>query len=133
MSRRKNLRGSVRGRLVPTEAALAKQEQRDYEPASVLLDRILGERRRLWEEAELARLTKAGKPPKDDKWKAKYEQPAAPDPSKLPPLPEGWCWATVEQLTDPLIFGLRREHDPVTWTDCSVPNYPAQDRKQISD
>ncbi len=36
-------------------------------------------------------------------------------------------------LTDPLIFGLRREHDPVTWTDCSVPNYPAQDRKQISD
>ena len=92
------LKAAVEGRLVPTEAALAKQEQRDYEPASVLLDRILGERRRRWEEAELARLTKAGKPPKDDKWKAKYEQPAAPDPSKLPPLPEGWCWATVEQL-----------------------------------
>lgn len=91
------LKAAVEGRLVPTEAALAKQEQRDYEPASVLLDRILGERRRRWEEAELARLTKAGKPPKDDKWKAKYEQPAAPDPSKLPPLPEGWCWATVEQ------------------------------------
>ncbi len=36
-------------------------------------------------------------------------------------------------LTDPLIFGLRREHDPVTWTDCSVPNYPSQERKQISD
>lgn len=94
------LKAAVEGRLVPTEAALAKQEQRDYEPASVLLDRILGERRRRWEEAELARLTKAGKPPKDDKWKAKYEQPAAPDPSKLPPLPEGWCWATVEQCAD---------------------------------
>lgn len=94
------LKAAVEGRLVPTEAALAKQEQRDYEPASVLLDRILGERRRRWEEAELARLTKAGKPPKDDKWKAKYEQPAAPDPSKLPPLPEGWCWATVEQLLE---------------------------------
>lgn len=92
------LKAAVEGRLVPTEAALAKQEQRDYEPASVLLDRILGERRRRWEEAELARLTKAGKPPKDDKWKAKYEQPAAPDPSKLPPLPEGWCWATWSQI-----------------------------------
>lgn len=99
------LKAAVEGRLVPTEAALAKQEQRDYEPASVLLDRILGERRRLWEEAELARLTKAGKPPKDDKWKAKYEQPAAPDPSKLPPLPEGWCWATVEQLSSTIFYG----------------------------
>lgn len=40
---------------------------------------------------------------------------------------------TSGDLTDPLIFGLRREHDPVTWTDCSVPNYPSQERKQISD
>jgi type I restriction enzyme, S subunit len=31
---------AFRGELVPTEAALARAEGRDYEPASVLLDRI---------------------------------------------------------------------------------------------
>ena len=92
------LKAAVEGRLVSTEAEIARRENRDYEPAQVLLDRILKERRRRWEEAELARLTKAGKAPKGDKWKAKYEEPAAPDTSKLPSLPEGWCWASVEQV-----------------------------------
>jgi type I restriction enzyme, S subunit len=35
---------AFRGELVPTEAELARQEGRDYEPASVLLERIKGER-----------------------------------------------------------------------------------------
>lgn len=43
------LKAAVEGRLVPTEADLARTEGRDYEPASVLLDRILAERRRRWE------------------------------------------------------------------------------------
>ena len=43
-------------------------------------------------------MTAKGKAPKGDKWKAKYEEPVAPDTSELPELPEGWCWATVEQL-----------------------------------
>ncbi len=77
------LKSAVEGRLVPTEAALAKQEGRDYEPASVLLERILTERRRRW--------TESGK-------KGKYQEPAPPDTTGLPELPEGWCWATVEQL-----------------------------------
>ena len=66
----------------------------------MLLARILKERRRRWEEAELAKLKAAGKTPKDDKWKAKYEEPVAPDTGTLPELPEGWCWASVDQLTD---------------------------------
>jgi type I restriction enzyme S subunit len=93
------LKAAVEGRLVPTEAELARQEKRSFEPASELLKRILKERRRRWEEAELAKLKAAGKTPKDDKWKAKYEEPAAPDTSKLPKLPEGWCWASVDQLS----------------------------------
>lgn len=97
------LKAAVEGRLVPTEAELARQEQRDYEPASVLLERILKERRRRWEEAELARLQKAGKAPKDEKWKAKYKEPVAPDTSDLPGLPEGWCWASVDQVGDVLL------------------------------
>lgn len=92
------LKAAVEGRLVPTEAELARQEGRDYEPAKLLLDRILVERRRRWEEAELARFSKAGKPPKDDQWKAKYEEPARPDVSALPELPVGWCWTTVAAL-----------------------------------
>ncbi len=80
------LKSAVEGRLVPTEAALAKQEGRAYEPASVLLERILTERRRRWAES--------GK-------KGKYEEPTPADTSNLPELPEGWCWATVEQLASP--------------------------------
>ena len=42
------LKAAVEGRLVPTEAELARAEGRDYEPASVLLERILAGRRRHW-------------------------------------------------------------------------------------
>ncbi len=45
------LKAAVEGRLVPTEAELARAEGRDYEPASALLERILAERRRRWQEA----------------------------------------------------------------------------------
>ncbi|HQP37151.1 MAG TPA: hypothetical protein PLI95_18330 [Polyangiaceae bacterium] len=111
------LKAAVEGRLVPTEAELARREGRDYEPASVLLERILDERRRRWIEdaAEKARAKaeektrKAGKPwtPKDDtktleqerlKAAKKYKEPEPPDTSDLPDLQEGWCWATVAQL-----------------------------------
>ncbi len=92
------LKAAVEGRLVPAEAELARREGRDYEPASVLLERILAERRRRWEEAELDALKARGKAPKDDKWKANYKEPVAPNTSELPELPEGWCWATMGQL-----------------------------------
>jgi len=39
-----------------------------------------------------------GKVPKDDKWKEKYREPEGPDTADLPELPEGWVWATIEQL-----------------------------------
>lgn len=89
------LKAAVEGKLVPTEAELARAEGRDYEPASVLLQRILAERRRRWEDAELAKMKAKGKMPKDDKWKAKYVEPVGPETSGLPELPEGWCWARI--------------------------------------
>lgn len=94
------LKAAVEGRLVPTEAELARAEGRDYEPASVLLERILTERRRRWEEAELKKMKAAGKTPKNDKWKAKYKEPTAPDIKALPLLPEGWCWARLDAIAD---------------------------------
>lgn len=92
------LKAACEGRLVPTEAELARAEGRDYEPADQFLRRILEERRAKWEEAELAKLRAAGKPPKGDTWKAKYKEPEAPGTRDLPELPEGWVWTSVEQV-----------------------------------
>lgn len=70
----------------------------DLEPASVLLERIKKERRRRWEEAELAKMKAKGKAPQDNKWKQKYEEPAPVDTTDLPELPEGWCWSRLEMV-----------------------------------
>lgn len=90
------LKAAVEGRLVPTEASLARAEKRDYEPAEALLTRILKERRRRWEEAQLVKIKAKGSTPKDDRWKAKYHEPTPSESSTLPALPEGWCWMRAE-------------------------------------
>src|SRR5690606_36379861 len=70
----------------------------DVEPASVLLERIRQERRKKWEEAQLAKFRAEGKLPKDDSWKKKYVEPQPVDTTDLPDLPERWCWASLEEL-----------------------------------
>ena len=89
------LTAAVEGRL--TEEWRKKHP--DVEPADKLLQRILAERRKKWEEAELAKMRAKGKEPKDDKWKKKYKEPAKPELDGLPSLPDGWVWATVIQLS----------------------------------
>ncbi len=49
------LKAACEGRLVPTEASLARAEGRDYEPAGQLLARILAERRVRWEATQWER------------------------------------------------------------------------------
>ena len=88
------LKAAVEGKL--TEAW--RKQHPDTEAGSELLHRILAERRSRWEQAELAKMQAKDKPPKDDTWKKKYPEPAAPDTTSLPELPEGWVWASVEQL-----------------------------------
>ena len=78
------LKAAGEGRLVPTEADLARVGDRDYEPAFSLLERILAERRTHWESQE--------------KRRGKYKETSAPETSVLSDLPEGWVWATVEQI-----------------------------------
>ncbi|MFP5230157.1 MAG: restriction endonuclease subunit S [Acidobacteriota bacterium] len=92
------LKAACEGRLVPTEAELARKEGRDYEPADQLLQRILRERRARWEADTLAKMIASGKPPKDDRWKQGYKDPAAPEMSELHSLPEGWAWTSLDQL-----------------------------------
>lgn len=78
----------------------------DVEPASVLLERIRQERREKWEEAQLAKFQAKGKLPKDDSWKKKYVEPQPVDTTDLPDLPEGWCWASLDDLvSEPLANG----------------------------
>lgn len=87
------LRAAVEGKLT----AEWRKRHPDIEPASKFLERILAERRKKWEEAELAKYASAGKTPPNN-WRDKYEEPAAPDPKGLPALPKGWCWANMDQL-----------------------------------
>jgi type I restriction enzyme, S subunit len=70
------------------------------EPASALLARIRTERRKKWEESELAKLNAKGEPPSDDRWKTKYKEPEPVHTAGLPELPEGWCWESLDNLTD---------------------------------
>jgi type I restriction enzyme S subunit len=82
------LKAACEGRLVPTEAELARVgAHRDaplpYEPADQLLARILAERRARWE---------AEHPGK------RYNEPAPPDTADLPELPEGWVWIRFDSL-----------------------------------
>ncbi len=97
------LKSACEGRLVPTEAELARKEGRDYEPADKLLERILRERRARWEADTLVKMQASGKPPKDDRWKRNYREPTAPNTTSLPDLPEGWCWTRIGYAFDCIV------------------------------
>ena len=98
------LKAAVEGRLVPTEAELARCEGRSYETGAQLLQRILEARRGQW------------------KGKGTYKEPVALHTTLLPEVSDGWCWASLEQLSvvvrggsprpagDPRYFG-----GPVPW------------------
>lgn len=73
------LNAACSGKLVPTEAELARKEKRSYETGEELLQRILKERRENWN------------------GRGTYKEPTAPDLSKLATLPEGWAWSTLGQ------------------------------------
>ena len=82
------LKAAVSGRLVETEAEVARREGRSYETGEQLLQRILETRRSQWQ------------------GKGKYKEPAAPDTTDLPELPEGWVWASPEQLSAGELYSL---------------------------
>ncbi len=79
------LKAACEGRLVHTEAELARKERRTFESGEALLGRILTERRRKWQS------------------RGQYKEPQTPETSDLPRLPDGWTWARLEQLG--LAFG----------------------------
>lgn len=91
------LKAAVEGTLTADWRAARSGEPQ--ETGADLLQRILTERRARWEAKQLAKYTEQGKtPPKG--WQAKYPEPIAPDASELPALPDGWIWASLEQLAE---------------------------------
>ena len=94
------LKDAVEGRLVPTEAELARREGRSFETGEQLLQLLLEVRR--------------GRP----KGKSKYKEPASPDATGLGNVPDGWVWASVEQLVAHLTDG---DHQAPPQTDSGVP------------
>ena len=112
------LKAAVTGELTAKwRAACALSESGKAENGSQLLQRILTERRALWEAKQLAKFKAQGKtPPKD--WQKKYPEPVKPDTSGLPELPEGWVWASVDQLSESVRNGLSKT--PNT-TQCGFP------------
>jgi len=76
------LKAACEGRLVPTEAELARQENRTYETGEQLLQRILKDRREKWNA------------------KGRYKEPKTLDRTDLPALPAGWTYCPMELLAE---------------------------------
>ena len=105
------LKAACEGRLVPTEAELARKEGRTYETGEQLLARILKQRRAKWEADQLAKMQLGGKLPKNVDWKRTYKEPGLPDAIDLTALPAGWVWARAEQICDFITKGTTPSSD----------------------
>ncbi|MFA6917192.1 MAG: restriction endonuclease subunit S [Parachlamydiales bacterium] len=100
------LKAAVEGALTAEWRASRKVGAGDtaLETGSQLLQRILTERRARWEAKQRAKFAEQGKPQPRD-WQEKYPEPVQPDTSDLPNLPDGWVWASVDQLTAEQKYG----------------------------
>ena len=106
------LKDACEGRLVPTEASLARAEGREYEHAGRLLQRIVEERRSMLVPNETRR--------------NKYTETTHSNAGIRPELPEGWVWAYVGDVCNP-ING--RAFKPVEWSDKGTPIIRIQNLK----
>jgi type I restriction enzyme S subunit len=109
------LKAACEGRLVPTEAELTAKNAKStktkpaslsassaisavrnpgFETGAALLARILTERRQNWQ------------------GRKKYKEPAAPDTSSLPEIPDNWTWASLEQIARSSSYGTSAKCSP---------------------
>lgn len=96
------LKAAVEGRLVETEASIARREGRSYETGAQLLQRILETRRSGWAE------------------RGKHKELAAPSAVGRE-LPEGWVWASMDQLAEVGTGATPSRSNPAFWTAGDVP------------
>jgi type I restriction enzyme S subunit len=110
------LQAAVEGRLTADW-----RRTHDPEPADRLLDQILEKRREQWEERyKRERYTsKEKKPPSG--WKDRYTEPKAPETEELVDLPEGWTWATLQQLGEWTGGNTPRRSNDDYWENGTIP------------
>jgi type I restriction enzyme S subunit len=97
------LKAAVEGRLVPTEAELARREGRSYDPASELLARIVTQPL-----LAVKKKAQAGVPVPP---KPRHKEHVAPDAASLSKLPEGWAPTSLSQLKEFSLYGPRFSSD----------------------
>jgi len=83
------LKAAVEGRLVETEADLARKAGVTFEDSEILLIRCLEAKKKSFEDKATEKKTKKG-------WKS----PPAPDSPLAFSLPAGWCLVAMEQIAD---------------------------------
>jgi len=76
------LKAACEGRLVLTEAELARREGRSYETGSQLLKRVLVKRRARWS------------------GRGNYAEASLPERADLPLIPDGWAWTTLDAVAE---------------------------------
>ena len=106
------LKSACEGRLVPTEAELARQEGRSFETGAELLQRILAERKRAW------------------MGKRSYVEPDPVASEEQAPVPDGWAWAALDELAWHSSYGTSAKCSP-TATGAAVLRIPNVDRGNI--
>ena len=107
------LKSAVEGRLTEDW----RKEHPQAEDGAMLLDRILRERREKWERDQLLKFKEKGKePPKN--WQSKYKEPLEVDTTELSDLPQGWAWATAEQVCVQVTDG---EHNQPRYQEAGMP------------
>jgi type I restriction enzyme S subunit len=109
------LKAAVEGRLVPTEAELARPNGRDYEPAQALIERIEAARRRGREGQNVRPKSIRVRPSTNDEGGGAHSQPPTASAHEMPRLPEGWCWATVGSLFEVHIGATPARDVPEYW------------------
>ena len=131
------LKAACEGRLVPTEAELARREGRSFESGEELLKRILKERRARWEADQLAKITRAGKTPSDPDWRSRYREPE-PVRKERALEPQGWGGAALSQLafvgsgnTPKGIDSAIAASGPVPWFRVSDMNLPGNEHRML--
>lgn len=107
------LKAAVEGKLT----AEWRKANPPKEPADKLLERILVERRKKWEETQLSKYAAQGKKP-PSRWRERYQEPRSAKIDELPLLPDGWTWSTLEQLCDEIVDC---EHSTAKFTSQGVP------------
>lgn len=109
------LKAAVTGELTTKwRAARALSTRAEAENGHQLLQRILAERRTRWEARQLAKFEQQGKTPPSG-WQKKYPEPAAPDTSGLPELPQGWVWSSLGECFQVVVGATPSRKEPAYW------------------